>query len=70
VYIPRFYKNRAAGFSFADGHSEIRKWKDPRTTPVLKDGKELPLDVASKDNPDVLWMQERSTRSSSGPGSD
>ena len=61
VDYPASYHNRAAGLSFADGHAEIRKWVDARTTPVLKKGQLLPLDVPSPNNPDVLWMQERSS---------
>ena len=30
---PANYHNRASGLNFADGHSEIHKWLDPRTTP-------------------------------------
>lgn len=62
VDYPASYHNAAAGFSFADGHSEIKKWKDARTYPSLKKGQLLPLNVASPNNPDVLWMMERSTR--------
>jgi prepilin-type N-terminal cleavage/methylation domain-containing protein/prepilin-type processing-associated H-X9-DG protein len=61
VDYPASYHNRAAGFSFADGHSEIHKWRDSRTTPVLKRGQLLPLGVASPKNPDVQWLQERTT---------
>ena len=46
--------------AFADGHSEIHKWKDPRTTPPLTT--ELELNVPSPNNQDVYWMQEHSTR--------
>ena len=28
---PATYHGGGCGFNFADGHSEIRKWKDPRT---------------------------------------
>jgi prepilin-type processing-associated H-X9-DG protein len=28
---PASYHNRACGFAFADGHSEIKKWRDART---------------------------------------
>src|SRR5262249_19474035 len=31
VDVPASYHNRAGGFSFADGHSEIKKWLDART---------------------------------------
>jgi prepilin-type N-terminal cleavage/methylation domain-containing protein len=29
--LPASYHNRCGSFSFADGHSEIHKWMDPRT---------------------------------------
>jgi prepilin-type N-terminal cleavage/methylation domain-containing protein/prepilin-type processing-associated H-X9-DG protein len=61
VDYPASYHNGAGGFSFADGHSEIKKWRDKRTMPnINKNG--LTLNVASPDNPDVYWMMERSTR--------
>ena len=62
VDFPASYHNRACGFSFADGHSEIKKWTDARTFPVLKKGQGLSLNVPSARNQDVLWMMERSTR--------
>ena len=62
VDFPASYHNRAGGFSFADGHSEIKKWTDARTFPVLKKGQGLSLNVPSARNQDVLWMMERSTR--------
>ena len=62
VDFPASYHNRACGFSFADGHSEIKKWTDARTYPVLKKGQGLSLNVPSARNQDVLWMMERSTR--------
>jgi prepilin-type N-terminal cleavage/methylation domain-containing protein/prepilin-type processing-associated H-X9-DG protein len=61
VDYPASYHNRAAGLSFADGHAEIRKWRDPRTTPALKKGELIPLGISSPDNPDVEWLQERSS---------
>jgi len=61
VDYPASYHNSAGGMSFADGHSEIKVWKDPRTKPKLSKN-DIPLDVASPNNKDVLWMQERSTR--------
>ena len=62
VDYPASYHNRAAGFSFADGHSEIHQWRDPRTYPVLKAGQLLPLNQPSPNNRDVVWMQDHSTR--------
>lgn len=61
VDYPASYHNRAAGLSFADGHAEIRKWQDARTTPIVKKGALIPLNIKSPNNPDVLWMQERSS---------
>jgi prepilin-type N-terminal cleavage/methylation domain-containing protein/prepilin-type processing-associated H-X9-DG protein len=62
IDYPAGYHNNAGGLSFADGHSEVHKWKDPRTVPVLRRGQGLPLNVNSPNNVDVLWLMERSTR--------
>ena len=62
--LPGMYHNMAAGFSFADGHSEMRRWRDPRTTPPLQDGGN-PTGVSSTPAPnsvDVAWLQDHSTR--------
>jgi prepilin-type N-terminal cleavage/methylation domain-containing protein len=69
VDFPASYHNFAGGLSFADSHAEIRKWKDPKTMPKLRPTGELQLDIASPNNKDVFWLQERSTRTPSGPGS-
>lgn len=61
VDYPASYHNRAAGLSFADGHAEIRRWVDGRTTPLLRRGGLIPLNVRSANNPDVAWLQERSS---------
>ena len=61
VDYPASYHNKAGGLSFADGHSEIKKWRDPRTTPPLRKAN-LQLNIPSPNNKDILWMQERSTR--------
>jgi len=55
---PAAYHNRAGGFSFADGHAEIRRWVDPRSVPAM--GKISSQTLAN--NRDVMWMQEHSTR--------
>lgn len=62
VDYPASYHNGAAGLSFADGHSEIKKWVDPRTRPQLKANGQIPLNVASPNNRDILWVQDRTTR--------
>ena len=62
---PASYHSRAGGLSFADGHSEIKRWVDPRTTPPLKKGTTAVGDagrVNSPNNKDIFWLQERCTR--------
>jgi len=61
VDYPAAYHNHAAGLSFADGHGEIKRWLDRRTVPVLKTSQLILLDVPSPLNPDVGWLQERSS---------
>ena len=62
--LPGYYHARAGGLSFADGHSEVRRWRDPRTMlPVVKDAT-LPLagEHLQPNNRDIVWLQERATR--------
>lgn len=61
VDYPASYHVAAAGLNFADGHAETRKWLDPRTIPVLKPGQLLALNVASPNNQDMKWLQDRSS---------
>jgi prepilin-type N-terminal cleavage/methylation domain-containing protein len=58
VDYPASYHNCAGGLAFADGHSEIHKWKDPRTTPPVVES--LPLVVPSPNNSDIVWLQDHS----------
>lgn len=59
--MPANYHNGACGFSFADGHAEIRKWKDPHTLSK----KIVPNAMGPRDVP---WIQERTTsRKDGGP---
>jgi len=62
VDYPAGYHNKAGGFSFADGHSEIHKWRDPRTVPPLRKGVPLALNVSQPNSVDIQWMRENSTR--------
>ena len=59
--FPAAYHNNGGGFSFADGHSELKKWQDNRTWPPLKPGVTLTLGISSPNNRDVLWMRERTS---------
>lgn len=52
--MPANYHNGACGFSFADGHSEIRKWRDPATLALHPP----PFPLSPNDAP---WVQIRAT---------
>jgi prepilin-type N-terminal cleavage/methylation domain-containing protein len=60
--LPGYYHHLACGFSFADGHSELHRWRDPRTTPPLVAGGLVSDTFSSPNNPDVAWLQEHATR--------
>jgi prepilin-type N-terminal cleavage/methylation domain-containing protein len=55
VDIPGTFHNRAGSLSFADGHSEIKSWKDSRTMTAG-------LFASSPNNLDLEWIQDHSTR--------
>jgi prepilin-type processing-associated H-X9-DG protein len=61
--LPGFQHSGGCSFSYADGHSEYKKWKNSDTTPPLVPP---PGSVADKftspNNQDIGWMQERATR--------
>ncbi len=57
VDYPASYHNSAGGFAFADGHSEIHRWRDSR---IIK-----PPSITTQTVPgsvDVFWLQDHSTR--------
>lgn len=59
--LPGFYHNLGCGFSFADGHSEMHRWRDGRTIPAL--GPICPdcPPFTCQGNQDVTWLQLHST---------
>lgn len=57
---PASYHNGACGFSFADGHSEIHKWKDNRTKPPVKRAGYSP--GSQSNNQDVGWLWSKTTQ--------
>ncbi len=61
IDFPASYHNGAAGISFADGHAEVRKWLDPRTKPPVRFNNQLTLNVPSPNNPDMIWLAERTS---------
>ena len=61
--LPAYYHGRAGGLSFADGHSELRRWKDARTMrPIVKGTNQFPGPLPQPGNRDIIWLQERATR--------
>ena len=59
---PALYHSRASNLSFADGHAESHRWLDPRTIPPFRRGQTLNTSwTQSPGNPDVLWLQARTT---------
>jgi prepilin-type N-terminal cleavage/methylation domain-containing protein/prepilin-type processing-associated H-X9-DG protein len=61
IDYPASYHNGAAGITFADGHAEIKRWTDKRTMPPVRYNNNLALNVASPNNPDVIWLADRTT---------
>ena len=61
---PAYSHGGTGSLAFADGHCEGRKWNDPRTTPAALPPQAYPREpgIASANNSDVLWLQERLTR--------
>jgi prepilin-type N-terminal cleavage/methylation domain-containing protein/prepilin-type processing-associated H-X9-DG protein len=54
--IPASYHNNAGGISYADGHAEIKVWRDPNV--LYATGNNRPRDPAC---PDLTWLQQRSS---------
>ncbi len=59
--FPAAFHSGSGTFVFADQHAEIKAWQDPRTSPSVMD-RPIVLNVPLPGSPDVLWMQERTTR--------
>jgi prepilin-type N-terminal cleavage/methylation domain-containing protein/prepilin-type processing-associated H-X9-DG protein len=67
VDLPASYHNGAAGFSFADGHSEIHKWigvvKNAQGGKVIaRDGYTTGRFGARVGDPDIAWLSYRGGR--------
>jgi len=54
VAVPASYHDGgAAGLVFADGHTEIHRWQDPRTI--------FPVGGSSPNNVDTVWLSQRTS---------
>ena len=62
VDYPADRHNRSGTLSFADGHADTWRWKDPRTTPPHRN--QLVLGNPSPANPDVARIQSSASRRS------
>jgi prepilin-type N-terminal cleavage/methylation domain-containing protein len=61
---PGSYHNLAAGIHFADAHTEIHKWLDPRTVVQTRVSKGL---HPQPNNVDITWLQQRTSARSAAP---
>jgi prepilin-type N-terminal cleavage/methylation domain-containing protein/prepilin-type processing-associated H-X9-DG protein len=59
--LPASYHGGSGALSFADGHSEIRRWSDSavQDLPVLRVDRVSPFPASP--NTDLLWLQARTT---------
>jgi prepilin-type N-terminal cleavage/methylation domain-containing protein/prepilin-type processing-associated H-X9-DG protein len=58
VDIPASYHAGGCGFAFADGHSEIHRWRDVVLTVPMGHGP----NISAPDSKDAFWIAEHSTR--------
>jgi prepilin-type processing-associated H-X9-DG protein len=57
VDYPASYHNNAGGLSFADGHAEIKKWKDSTVLKVPAGNARTP-----SSHGDLQWLSQRTTQ--------
>jgi prepilin-type N-terminal cleavage/methylation domain-containing protein/prepilin-type processing-associated H-X9-DG protein len=61
-HLPGAMHNHSGVLSFADGHVEIHRWRDPRTRQTRPGGDLFFLaNVPSARNNDLVWLQRRAT---------
>jgi prepilin-type N-terminal cleavage/methylation domain-containing protein len=59
---PATYHCGACGFTFADGHSEIHKWRDGRTLGIKTTyAITFNYGMVQANNQDIYWVQERTS---------
>jgi prepilin-type processing-associated H-X9-DG protein len=62
--MPASFHGRIGTLSFADGHVELTRWRDPRTfaprtTPDISSGLHPEIPITSVNNSDIAWLSER-----------
>jgi len=65
IDVPGSYHHGACGFGFADGHAEIKKWKDPRIALPVK-RQTIGVRTQTPNSADILWLQDRTTAKETG----
>ena len=60
IDVPASYHNSACGFSFADGHVEIKKWRDANSIQPVRQINPSVGNQKSAPN-DVAWIQQRTS---------
>ena len=58
VDLPAAYHNNSGGLSFADGHAEIKRWRDPK---VIAQNNSTFTAAGQTPPTDLRWLQSRST---------
>jgi prepilin-type N-terminal cleavage/methylation domain-containing protein/prepilin-type processing-associated H-X9-DG protein len=56
IDVPGSYHNNAGGLLYADGHAEIKRWRDPRIPKAT-----AVFTPAQAPYTDLIWLRERST---------
>ena len=60
-HMPANYHKPSSTISVADGHVEMKKWRDARTFNPAKNLDWHGHNISSPRNPDLYWLQERTT---------
>jgi prepilin-type N-terminal cleavage/methylation domain-containing protein len=60
-HFPATHHLRGGVTSFADGHVEAHRWRDPRTFRTARLGTKIGHNVSSPRNADLEWIHERTT---------
>jgi len=66
--MPAYYHNHACGFSFSDGHCEVKRWTDKETlTPITVGVNWNNAYHKASRSPDVRWLQDKGSRPRNWP---
>lgn len=57
IDFPGIQHNNSAGLSFADGHAEIKRWRD---APIVK--RDIQAREPAPNSPDVQWLMQRTSQ--------